>query len=92
MHPTVKPIDLVADAILDASNPSDIVLDAFGGSGTTLVAAAQTGRRGRAIEIDPHYVDTIVQRLEKATGKTATLKRTGESFDVAKRYRDAGLA
>ncbi len=55
MHPTVKPVALVADAILDCSRRKGIVLDAFAGSGTTLVAAERTGRRGYAIELDPHY-------------------------------------
>jgi len=92
MHPTVKPVALVADAILDASNRGDIVLDAFGGSGTTLVAAEQTGRRGRAIEIDPHYVDTIVRRMEAVLKTKATLNRGTDSFQVIGDYRRAGLA
>lgn len=87
MHPTVKPVELVADAIRDASNPGDIVLDVFGGSGTTLVAAAQTGRRGRAIEIDPYYVDTIVRRLEKTTGRKATLGKSGDTFEDMRALR-----
>jgi DNA modification methylase len=91
MHPTVKPVELVADAILDASNRDDIVLDAFGGSGTTLVAAAQTGRRGRAIEIDPYYVDTIVRRLEKVTRQKAILGNGSESFDTIRDWRNAGI-
>lgn len=82
MHPTVKPVQLVADAIQDASNRGDIVLDAFGGSGTTLVAAHQVGRRGRAIEIDPYYVDTIVRRLQDATGSKAVHVHTGETFET----------
>jgi len=91
MHPTVKPVQLVADAIQDASNRGDIVLDAFGGSGTTLVAAEQTGRRGRAIEIDPYYVDTIVQRLEKATKQKAILVNGGDSFEGIKAWRRSGI-
>ncbi|GAD51230.1 putative methyltransferase, partial [Caenibius tardaugens NBRC 16725] len=63
LHPTVKPVDLVADAIRDCSHRKGIVLDAFGGSGTTLIAAERTGRFGRAIEIDPHYCDVIVRRM-----------------------------
>ncbi len=86
MHPTVKPVQLVADALLDTSNRGDIVLDAFGGSGTTLVAAEQTGRRGRAIEIDPYYVDTIVLRMEQVTKKKATLGRT-DSFQLIKDWQ-----
>jgi DNA modification methylase len=91
MHPTVKPVQLVADAILDASNRGDIVLDVFGGSGTTLEAAERTGRRGRAIEIDPYYVDVIVQRLEKATKQRAVLVKGGESFESTKAWRRSGI-
>ncbi len=64
MHPTVKPLALVADAIMDCSKRGGIVLDAFAGSGTTLLAAEQTGRHGRGIEIDRYYVDTILRRFE----------------------------
>ena len=84
MHPTVKPVALVADAVLDCSKRSGLVLDAFGGSGTTLVAAHRTGRRGYAIEIDPHYCDVIVKRMEAVTGWQAILDDTGQSYsDVA---------
>lgn len=81
MHPTVKPVALVADAILDCSKRKGLVLDAFGGSGTTLVAAERTGRRSAAVEIDPAYCDVIVRRLAKVAGLTATLKATNQSFD-----------
>jgi DNA modification methylase len=91
MHPTVKPVQLVADAILDASNRGDIVLDAFGGSGTTLVAAEKTGRRGRAIEIDPLYVDTIVRRMQQLLKTDAKLVRTGETFDLQAQWRLSGI-
>ncbi len=70
-HPTVKPIQLVADAIQDASNRGDIVLDGFGGSGTTLMAAERLGRCARLIELDPQYVDVTIKRWEKVTGQTA---------------------
>jgi DNA modification methylase len=84
MHPTVKPVALVADALLDCSNREGLVLDVFGGSGTTLVAAESVGRRGRAIEIDPRYVDTIVRRMASVTAAKAELAGTGLSFeDVA---------
>ncbi|MGE5162463.1 MAG: DNA-methyltransferase, partial [Sphingobacteriales bacterium] len=63
MHPTVKPAALVADAILDCSKRGGIVLDAFAGSGTTLIAAEKTGRCGDGIEIDPYYADTIIRRF-----------------------------
>ena len=91
MHPTVKPVALVADAIKDASKRNAIVLDAFGGSGTTLVAAEQTGRRGFALEISPHYVDTIVKRISEATGERATLEGTGETFSAVRDWRASGL-
>ena len=80
MHPTVKPVALVADAILDCSRRKGIVLDTFGGSGTTLVAAERIGRRGYAIELDQHYCDVIVRRLEAMTSCKATLAGTGESL------------
>lgn len=91
MHPTVKPVALVADAIKDASDRNAIVLDAFGGSGTTLVAAERTGRRGYALEISPAYVDTIVKRLSKETGQPAILVGTNEDFDAVARWRASGL-
>ncbi len=81
MHPTVKPVALVADAILDCSKRKGLILDAFGGSGTTLVAAERTGRRGAAIEIDPAYCDVIVRRMVKVCGLAAGLEATGQSFD-----------
>ena len=80
MHPTVKPVALVADAILDCSKRNGIVLDAFGGSGTTLVAAERTGRRGYAIELDPTYCDVIVRRIEKALDCDAVHVETGKRF------------
>jgi DNA modification methylase len=80
MHPTVKPAALVADAILDCSRRKGIVLDVFAGSGTTLVAAERTGRRGYGIELDPHYCDVIVQRMAKVAGLEAVHAETGKSF------------
>ena len=91
MHPTVKPVALVADAIKDAPKRNAVVLDAFGGSGTTLVAAERTGRRGFALEISPHYVDTIVRRVSEATGEQARLDRTGETFSAVRDWRASGL-
>ena len=73
MHPTVKPVTLVADAIRDCSRRGEIVLDGFGGSGSTLIAAQKTGRSARLIEYDPIYCDTIIRRWERYTGKRATL-------------------
>ncbi len=82
-HPAVKPIALVADAILDCSDRSDLVLDPFCGSGTTLLTAARTGRRGAAIEIDPAYCDLALRCLEKATGLVATHADGGTFAEVA---------
>lgn len=87
MHPTVKPVALVVDAICDCSRRGDIVLDGFGGSGTTLIAAEQCGRIARLVEIDPLYVDTIVRRFERVTGKTATLAESGMSFEGVEEAR-----
>jgi DNA modification methylase len=89
MHPTVKPVALVADAILDCSRRKGIVLDAFAGSGTTLVAADRIGRRGYGIELDPHYCDVIVQRLAKVAGLEAVLAETGQSFAEVEAERAA---
>lgn len=81
LHPTVKPVALVADAIRDVSHRGEVVLDCFGGSGTTMIAAEETGRIARLIEIDPGYADAIVTRFEKFTGVAATLSSTGQSFE-----------
>ncbi|MFZ1922694.1 MAG: DNA methyltransferase [Xanthobacteraceae bacterium] len=80
MHPTVKPVGLVADAILDCSNRGDIVLDAFLGSGTTVIAAERTGRRCYGIEIDPLYIDTVIRRWQKFTGAQAVHVATQRTF------------
>ena len=80
MHPTVKPVALVADAILDCSKRKGIVLDAFAGSGTTLVAAHRTGRRGYGIELDPLYCDVILRRLTGITGLEARHVASGMTF------------
>lgn len=87
-HPTVKPVALVADAILDCSNRGDLILDPFSGSGTTLLAAHRTGRRGAAIELDPLYVDASLRRLVAATGQVATLA-DGRTFAQVARDRAA---
>jgi DNA modification methylase len=81
MHPTVKPVALVADAIRDCSRRGEIVLDVFGGSGTTMIAAEICGRHARLLEYDPRYCDTIVTRWETYTGKRATLEPDGRSFE-----------
>ena len=81
MHPTVKPVALVADAIRDCSKRGDIVLDNFAGSGTTLIAAEKTGRQAMVLEYDPGYCDTIVKRWQTLTGKHAIQANTGERFE-----------
>jgi DNA modification methylase len=84
MHPTVKPTALVSDAIKDASKRGDLVLDPFGGSGTTLIAAQKTGRRARLIEIDQVYCDVIIQRWQTFTGKEAVRVNDGRAFGEVK--------
>jgi DNA modification methylase len=83
-HPTVKPVLLVSDAIQDASNRGDIVLDGFGGAGTTLIAAERVGRRARLIELEPRYVDVSVARWQKLTGQQATDAVTGRTFSESR--------
>jgi DNA modification methylase len=81
LHPTVKPVALVADALLDCSARGDLVLDAFLGSGSTLIAAERTGRRCFGIELDPIYVDTAIKRWQRHTGDHAIDIATGKRFD-----------
>ena len=89
MHPTVKPVALVADAILDCSARGDLVLDSFLGSGTTLLAAQRTGRVCHGLELDPLYVDTAIRRWQDMTGQQATLLATSETFDSLVQQRAA---
>src|SRR5215208_3525814 len=91
MHPTVKPVALVTDAIKDCSKRGEIVLDPCAGSGTTLIAAEKTGRRARLIEFDPAYCDQIVHRFEKLTGKQARLAATGDAFEDTADVRRANI-
>ena len=80
LHPTMKPVALIERAINNSSRTMDIILDAFGGSGSTLIATEKTNRRCRMIELDPKYVDTIVKRWEDFTGRKAVHKATGKTF------------
>jgi DNA modification methylase len=80
MHPTVKPVAMVADAMLDCSKRNGLVLDGFGGSGTTIVAAEKTGRRACVIELDPAYVDVAIRRFEKLSGHEAVHAVTGKTL------------
>jgi DNA modification methylase len=83
LHPTVKPVALVSDAILDSTKRGDIVLDPFIGSGTTILAAERTGRRCYGVEIDPLYVDTAIERWQRMTGRQAQ-NADGETFAQVK--------
>ena len=80
LHPTVKPVALVADAIRDCSHRNGIILDPFGGAGTTLIAAERTGRKARLIELEPRFVDATIKRWRNLTGKTAVNAATGAHF------------
>jgi DNA modification methylase len=94
-HPTAKPVALVADAIKDCSKRGDLILDPFGGSGTTLIAAEKTKRRAALIELDPGYVDTIVRRWQTFTGNEAVCASTGATFamrEVAANTHDSHTA
>ncbi len=81
LHPTMKPVELVERAIRNSSRPGNVVLDPFGGSGTTLIAAEKAGRLARLIELDPRYVDVIVRRWQDWTGKQATRESDGVPFE-----------
>lgn len=87
LHPTTKPLALVADAIMDCSKRGGIILDAFAGSGTTLMAAEKTGRRGYGMEIDPYYVDTIIRRFAEILGVEAVHAETGKPFHTTNSQR-----
>jgi DNA modification methylase len=87
MHPTVKPVSLIADALRDCSHRKGIVLDPFAGSGTILIAAERTGRHARAIEFDPQYVDVAIARWQRITGKQAVLESTGQTWEEVRAAR-----
>ena len=89
LHPTVKPVAMIADAILDCSARGDIVLDGFLGSGTTVIAAERTGRRCYGLELDPGYVDTIIRRSQTLTGGSAHHAGSNRSFDDLAREAEA---
>jgi len=80
LHPTVKPVAMVADAIRDCSNRGGLILDPFGGAGTTLIAAERTGRRARVIELEPKFVDVAIERWQRLTGGTARHSDDGRPF------------
>lgn len=91
MHPTVKPVAMIADAIKDCSRRGDVILDPFGGSGSTLIAAQQAGRIARLIELDPLYCDTIIRRFEIYTGAQAVHMQSGNSFEDCEDQARAAL-
>lgn len=80
LHPTMKPVELIEIAIANSSRAGDVVLDAFGGSGSTLIACERTGRACRMVELDAHYCDVIVRRWQRYTGQRATHAATMEPF------------
>lgn len=88
-HSTVKPTALVADFLLDCSHRGNLVVDPFAGSGTTLIAAHRTGRRGAAIELDPGYVDVALERLRAVTGSEPLLEGDGRGYDAVRADRIA---
>jgi DNA modification methylase len=92
LHPTVKPVAMVADAILDCSARGEVVLDGFLGSGTTLIAAERTGRRCYGLELDPGYVDTTIRRWQGLTGGSARHAASGRPFDDLAREAEAANA
>jgi DNA modification methylase len=91
LHPTMKPVELIERALGNSSKSGDIVLDLFGGSGSTLIACHRRNRMSRLIEIDAKYTDVIVRRWQEYTGKVATLDGDGRGFDEIARAR-AGKA
>lgn len=91
LHPTVKPVAMVADAILDCTKRGDIVLDAFLGSGTTLMAAERVARICHGIELEPRYVDVAIQRWQRLTGEVAIHVATGRSYTEIAADREVAL-
>jgi len=89
VHPTQKPVELVERAINNSSKSGDIVIDCFGGSGSTLIACEKTGRMNRSMELDPKYCDVIVTRWQEFTGKQATLESNGKTYDELKNDNQA---
>jgi DNA modification methylase len=87
LHPTMKPVALVERALVNSSEPGDAVLDLFGGAGSTLIACQKTGRRSLLMELDPKYVDVIVNRWQDFAGKDATLEGDGRTFKAVKAER-----
>jgi DNA modification methylase len=91
MHPTVKPVALIVDAIKDCSRRGGIVLDPFAGSGSTIIAADRAKRVARAIELDPQYVDVIIRRWQVFSGSDAIHSESGRTFNELALEREASL-
>ena len=90
LHPTAKPVELMERALINSSQRGDVVVDLFGGSGSTLIACERRGRRARLMEIDPQYADCIVRRWQQYTGRQAVLEGQGRSFDEVAHERVGG--
>lgn len=86
-HPTMKPVELFEYQMLNSTNREAVVLDLFGGSGTTMIAAEKNGRSARLMELDPRYCDVIVRRWQDFTGQEATLEDGGRTFARVKEER-----
>ena len=82
LHPTMKPVELVERAVRNSCRTGGIVLDPFGGSGSTLIACQKSGRRARILEIEPKYVDVIVRRWQLFTGKQAVREGDGQTLEI----------
>jgi DNA modification methylase len=91
LHPTMKPVALIEQAIQNSSRQGDVVLDPFGGSGSTLIACQKTGREARLVEIDPLYIDCILRRWQDFTGREAVLEGDGRSFAAVAGEREQGV-
>lgn len=91
LHPTVKPVAMIADAMRDCSNRGGLILDPFGGAGTTLIAAERTGRCARVIELDPTFVDISIQRWQRLTGTAAIHAVSGQPFEATNRSLAVGI-
>ncbi len=89
VHPTQKPVELIEKAIQNSSKAGDIVIDVFGGSGSTMIACEKTNRAARLMELDPKYCDVIIKRWQEFTGKDATLDSSGETFNSLTQESDA---
>jgi DNA modification methylase len=87
LHPTMKPVELIERALLNSSKAGNVVVDLFGGAGSTLIGCERRGRKARLMEIDPKYADVIVWRWQRYAGKQAVLDGDGRTFDEVARFR-----